>query len=222
MVLSGGRHRVHLEDEGITVDFEEAIRLNVAGVGLSVFVGTEFGDKPFSDSASLGIRHLEGRGSRYNGCRGELEIRTKGIWRFAAGSRELGAHIVKTFTVEQSLRENPKLGPFPRESGRSEVPRMFSTGSEAYIPGCRGSGHGKEHMAGDNPRIRAILGFAAGEHDAELGAHIVQDLKEESNPKNYIRNPSKMTREYATDTEMDVVLPTSRRRQGRCSDIPGL
>ena len=50
----------HLEDEGITVDFEEAIRLNVAGVGLSVFVGTEF-----ERQTLLGLSELVNQGEKY-------------------------------------------------------------------------------------------------------------------------------------------------------------
>ena len=104
--VSGGTSIVgpNLEDEGLTTSFEEAIRLNVAGVGISVFIGTEFEKQTLLNLAELvnqgekygipvlGItavgKELEKRGARY------LSL----CCRICA---ELGTHIVKTYYCEE-------------------------------------------------------------------------------------------------------------------------
>ncbi len=92
-----------LANEGITTSLEDALRLNVAAIGLSVFVGSDYEHQTLLNLAKLvdegercGIpvmavtavgRELEKRGSRY----------------LAMASRicaELGAKIVKTYWCE--------------------------------------------------------------------------------------------------------------------------
>lgn len=90
----------NLANEGITVDFEDAIRLNVAAVALSIYVGTEYEHQTLlnltelvNDGQTYGIpvlavtavgKELEKRDARY----------LKLCCRIAA---ELGAHFVKTY-----------------------------------------------------------------------------------------------------------------------------
>ncbi len=103
--VSGGTSIVgpHLENEGITTSFEEAIKLNVAGVGISVFVGTEY-----ERQTLLGLSELVNQGEKYGipvlgitAVGKELEKRDD---RYLALScricAELGAHIVKTYYCE--------------------------------------------------------------------------------------------------------------------------
>jgi putative autoinducer-2 (AI-2) aldolase len=103
--VSGGNSIVgkDLSNEGITVDFEDAIRLNVAAVALSIYVGTEHEHQTLINLAKLidaghkyGIpvlavtavgKELEKRDARY------LSLSC----RIAA---ELGAQIVKTYYCE--------------------------------------------------------------------------------------------------------------------------
>ncbi|MCL5291649.1 MAG: 3-hydroxy-5-phosphonooxypentane-2,4-dione thiolase [Actinobacteria bacterium] len=103
--VSGGTSIVgpNLADEGITTSFEEAIRLNVAAVALSVFIGSEHEHQTLLSLADLvnegetfGIpvlavtavgKELEKRDARY------LAL----ACRIAA---EIGAHIVKTYYCE--------------------------------------------------------------------------------------------------------------------------
>lgn len=103
--VSGGVSIVgpSLSDEGITTSIKDAIRLNVAGIGLSVFVGTEHESQTLLNLAELvnqaeeyGIpvlaitavgKELEKRDSRY------LSL----CCRICA---ELGAHLVKTYYCE--------------------------------------------------------------------------------------------------------------------------
>lgn len=100
--VSGGTSIIgpSLADEGITTPFDEAIRLNVSAVALSIFVGTEYEQQTLLNLADLvsegeecGIpvlavtavgKELEKRDARF------LSL----CCRIAA---ELGAHFVKTY-----------------------------------------------------------------------------------------------------------------------------
>lgn len=103
--VSGGTSIVgpNLENEGITTTFEEAIRLNVAGVGLSVFIGTEF-----ERQTLLSLSRLVNQGERYGipvlgitAVGKELEKRdTRYLSLCCRICAELGAHIVKTYYCE--------------------------------------------------------------------------------------------------------------------------
>ena len=103
--VSGGTSIVGgpLSNEGITTSMQEAIRLNAAGVALSIFIGTEHEkqtllslSKLVDDGEEYGIpvlavtavgKELEKRDARY------LSLSC----RIAA---ELGAHVVKTYYCE--------------------------------------------------------------------------------------------------------------------------
>ena len=103
--VSGGTSMVgaDLANEGITTSMEEAIRLNVSAVGMSIFVGTDYEHDSLLNLAKLvdegekyGIpvmavtavgKELEKRDARYLGL----------CSRIAA---ELGARVVKTYWCE--------------------------------------------------------------------------------------------------------------------------
>ena len=103
--VSGGTSIVgpHLEDEGLTTSFEEAIRLNVAGVGLSVFVGTEY-----ERQTLLSLSELVNQGEKYGipvlgitAVGKELEKRDSRYLALCCRiCAELGAHVVKTYYCE--------------------------------------------------------------------------------------------------------------------------
>lgn len=104
--VSGGVSIVgpHLEDEGITTDFDEAIRLNVAGVGLSVFVGSDH-----ERQTLLGLSELVNKGERYGipvlgitAVGKEMEKRDARYLSLCCRiCAELGAHIVKTYYCDE-------------------------------------------------------------------------------------------------------------------------
>jgi len=103
--MSGGTSMVgkDLANEGITTSIEEAIRLNVAAMGLSIFVGTDY-----EHDSLLNLAKLVNEGERYGipvmavtAVGKELEKRDA---RFLALSSriaaELGARVVKTYWCE--------------------------------------------------------------------------------------------------------------------------
>jgi putative autoinducer-2 (AI-2) aldolase len=103
--VSGGTSMVgkDLSDEGITTSMEEAIRLNVAAVGISIFVGTDH-----ERESLLNLAKLVDEGEKYGipvmavtAVGKELEKRDARY--LALSSRiaaELGARIVKTYWCE--------------------------------------------------------------------------------------------------------------------------
>jgi putative autoinducer-2 (AI-2) aldolase len=104
--VSGGTSIIGeaLSNEGITTAFEDAIRLNVAGVALSIFVGT-----PHERQTLLGLSELVNQGERYGipvvavTAVGK-ELGKRDARFLALSSRiaaELGCHIVKTYYCEE-------------------------------------------------------------------------------------------------------------------------
>ncbi len=107
--VSGGTSMVgkDLANEGITTSMEEAIRLNVAAVGLSIFIGTDY-----EHESLLNLAKVVDEGEKYGipvmavtAVGRELEKRDA---RFLALSSriaaELGARVVKTYWCEDFER----------------------------------------------------------------------------------------------------------------------
>jgi putative autoinducer-2 (AI-2) aldolase len=100
--VSGGTSVVgkDLADEVITTSIEEIIRLNVAAVGLSIFVGTEY-EKETLESLAFLVNECEDYGipvMAVTAVGKELEKRTARYLALACRiAAELGAKIVKTY-----------------------------------------------------------------------------------------------------------------------------
>lgn len=103
--VSGGTSIIgpDLTDEGLTTSFEEAIRLNVAGVGISVFVGSDH-----ERQTLLNLAELVNQGEKYGipvlgitAVGKELEKRDARYLSLCCRiCAELGTHIVKTYYCE--------------------------------------------------------------------------------------------------------------------------
>lgn len=103
--VSGGTSMVgkDLSDEGITTSMEEAIRLNVAAVGISIFVGSEH-----EKESLLNLAKLVDEGEKYGipvmavtAVGKELEKRDARYLALCCRiAAELGARIVKTYWCE--------------------------------------------------------------------------------------------------------------------------
>jgi len=104
--VSGGNSIIgkDLSCEGITVSFEDAIRLNAACVALSVYVGTEH-----EHQTLINLTKLVDEGQRYGipvlavtAVGKELEKRDARYLSLSCRiAAELGAHIVKTYYCEE-------------------------------------------------------------------------------------------------------------------------
>jgi len=103
--VSGGTSMVgkDLANEGITTSMEEAIRLNVSAVGISVFVGTDY-----EKESLLNLSKLVDEGEKYGipvmavtAVGKELEKRDARYLALASRiAAELGARVVKTYWCE--------------------------------------------------------------------------------------------------------------------------
>lgn len=107
--VSGGNSIIgkDLSNEGITVSFEDAIRLNVSAVALSIYVGTEH-----EHQTLINLAKLIDEGQKYGipvlavtAVGKELEKRdAKYLSLSSRIAAELGAHIVKTYYCEEFER----------------------------------------------------------------------------------------------------------------------
>jgi len=103
--VSGGTSMAggDLANEGITTSMEEAIRLNVSAVGLSIFVGSDY-----ERDSLLNLSQLVNEGERYGipvmavtAVGRELEKRdTRYLAMACRIAAELGARVVKTYWCE--------------------------------------------------------------------------------------------------------------------------
>ncbi|MBN2239208.1 MAG: 3-hydroxy-5-phosphonooxypentane-2,4-dione thiolase [Dehalococcoidales bacterium] len=103
--VSGGTSVIgaDLANEGLTTSMEEAIRLNVSAVGISVFVGTDY-----EKESLLNLSKLVNEGERYGipvmavtAVGKELEKRDARYLALASRiAAELGARVVKTYWCE--------------------------------------------------------------------------------------------------------------------------
>ena len=124
--VSGGTSMVgnDLAHEGITTSMEEAIRLNVAAVGLSIFVGTDY-----EHDSLLNLAKLVDEGERYGipvmavtAVGKELEKRNvRYLVLCSRIAAELGARIVKTYYCEG----------FEKVVGGCPVPIVIAGGPKA-------------------------------------------------------------------------------------------
>lgn len=165
--VSGGTSVLKdLSNEGITVDFEEAIRLNVSGVALSIFVGSDY-----ERQTLLGLSELVNLGEKYGIPVLAVTAVGKEMGRdaryLALASRiaaELGAHVVKTYYCDD----------FEKVTGTCPVPVVIAGGKKleemealelahnAIIRGAIGVDMGRNIFQSDCPlgmikAVRAIV-----------------------------------------------------------------
>lgn len=187
--VSGGTSIVgpYLENESLTTDFEEAIRLNVAGVGLSVFVGTEFERQTLT-----GLAELVNLGERYGmpvlgitAVGKELEKRDSRYLALCCRiCAELGARVVKTYYCED----------FEKVTGSCPVPVVIAGGPKletemdvfemthaAISRGAAGVDMGRNIWQRDNPVaiIRAVRGIVHENMTPKRAHELFTELKEE-------------------------------------------
>src|SRR3989338_2959307 len=105
---SGGTSMVgkDLDNESITTSIEEILRLNVAGVGVSVFVGSDYENQTLMNLAKL-VNECEGYGipvMAVTAVGRELEKRDARYLALACRiAAELGARVVKTYWCEKDF-----------------------------------------------------------------------------------------------------------------------
>lgn len=191
--VSGGTSIIGpaLSDESITTSMKEAIKLNVAGVGLSVFIGTEH-----ERQTLLSLSELVNQGEEYGipvlaitAVGKELEKRDARFLSLCSRiCAELGAHIVKTYYCEdfEKVTESCPV-PIVIAGGpklNSELDALKMT-ADAIAKGAVGVDMGRNIWQSEHPvpMIRAIRAVVHENYTPEDANDLFRMLKEEESAK---------------------------------------
>jgi 3-hydroxy-5-phosphonooxypentane-2,4-dione thiolase len=161
MVLraSGGPSilREELSDEQIAMDMEDAVRLNVAGVGIQVFIGADFETRSVHNMTKLvdaGLRY----GIPVMGVTavGKNMVRDAKYFRLACRIiAELGAQYVKTYYVDEGFETVTAPCPVPIVmAGGRKLPELeaLTMAYNAVQQGAAGVDMGRNIFQSDAPK----------------------------------------------------------------------
>ena len=195
--VSGGTSMVgaDLSDEGITTSMEDAVRLNVAAVGISVFIGTEFekqtllnlgklvdeGEKygiPVMAVTAVG-KELEKRDARYLGLCSRI-------------CAELGAKVVKTYWCEE----------FEKVVGGCPVPVVMAGGPQADTE-------------------REVIEFVKDGMDrGSIGINLGRNVWQSEYPVPMIRALRNIVHENGTVDSAQEIFNSVKAENGRVASVP--
>ena len=185
--VSGGTSIIgpSLADEAITTTFEEAIRLNVAAVALSIFVGTDYERQTLLNLADL-VNEGETYGIPVLAVTAVGKELGKRDARFLSLScrvaAELGAHIVKTYYCEE----------FEKVVGGCPVPVVIAGGPkldtmsdvfqltyDAINRGAVGVDMGRNIWQSEHPvaAIQAVRAIVHEKANVKAALQLFEDLK---------------------------------------------
>jgi len=195
--VSGGASVIghDLADEDITTDIEDAIRLNVSAIGISIFVGSDY-----ERQSLLNLAKLVDAGERYGipvmavtAVGKELEKRDARYLALASRiAAELGARVVKTYwceNFEKVVNGCPVpviIAGGPQAETEAEV---FNFVHDGMQKGAIGINLGRNIWQNDYPlamikALRAIVHRDASPTEAQ---DIYNNEKSEETRKKYIR-----------------------------------
>ncbi len=196
--VSGGTSMVgaDLANEGITTSMEDAVRLNVAAVGISVFIGTEYErqsllnlGKLVDDGEKYGIpvmavtavgRELDQRESRY------LSL----CCRICA---ELGAKVVKTYWCNDG---------FDRVVAGCPVPVVMAGGPQADTE-------------------KEVMEFVKdGMDNGSIGINLGRNIWQSDHPVPMIRALRHIVHEGGTVPEAQEIFDSVKTGNGRVASVP--
>jgi len=185
--VSGGTSIIgpHLENEGLTTTFEEALRLNVVGVGISVFIGSEF-----ERQTLLNLSELVNQGERYGipvlGITAVGKELDKRDARYLSLScricAELGTHIVKTYYCDEFEKVTTSCPvPIVIAGGPKLETEMdvFNMTHNAIQQGAVGVDMGRNIWQHDHPVaiIRAIRSIVHEDQTPEKACELFEAVK---------------------------------------------
>ncbi len=167
MRASGGPSILkNLSDEEIALDFEDAIRMNVSAVAIQVFIGGDFETRSVTNMTRLvdmGIRY--GIPVMAVTAVGKEMTRDAKYFRLACRiCAELGAHMVKTYYVEEDFETVTASCPVPivMAGGKKiAIKDAFEMTYKAVQQGAAGVDMGRNIFQGDDPVaiIQAVNGI---------------------------------------------------------------
>ncbi len=191
--VSGGVSIVgpDLSDEGLTTSFTDAIKLNVAGVGISVFIGSEH-----ERQTLLNLAELVNKGEEYGipvlgitAVGKELEKRDARYLSLCCRiCAELGTHIVKTYYCEEFEKVTSSCPvPIVIAGGPKLETEMdvFEMTHSAIEQGAVGVDMGRNIWQNDHPVaiIRAIRSIVHENNNPKQAHELFLTVKEEESKK---------------------------------------
>ena len=195
--MSGGTSMVgaDLADEGLTTSMEDAVRLNVAGVGISVFIGTEY-----EKQSLLNLGKLVDEGEKYGipvmavtAVGKELEKRDARY--LALCSRicaELGAKVVKTYWCEE----------FDKVVNGCPVPVVMAGGPQADTE-------------------REVMEFVKdGMDNGSIGINLGRNVWQSDHPVPMIRALRHIVHENGTVAGAQKIFDSVKAGNGRVPSVP--
>ena len=190
--VSGGTSMVgkDLANEGITTSMEEAIRLNVSAVGISIFVGSDY-----EKESLLNLSKLVDEGERYGvpvmavtAVGKELEKRDA---RYLAMScriaAELGARVVKTYWCED----------FEKVSRGCPVPVIMAGGPQV------------------NTELEVFEFVHDGMRKGAIGVNLGRSIWQNDSPVAMIKAIRSLVHEDATPKEAQELFSREREREAK-------
>src|SRR3989338_11197451 len=186
--VSGGPSVLgELSNEDITTSMKEALRLNAAGVGISIFVGEKNDDRTISnlgrlvnEAEDIGMPVLAitavgkemGRDARYLGL----------ATRIAA---EIGAHMVKTYYCAEDFEKVVEGCPVPIViAGGKKIPEKEALEMcfNAITKGAAGVDMGRNIFQSENPvaMIRAVRAVVHENYTVDEAFELFNKLKKEN------------------------------------------
>jgi len=166
--VSGGPSVLgELSNEDITTSMKEAIRLNAAGVGLSIFVGEKNEDRTISNLGRL-VNEAEEYGIpvlAITAVGKEMERDARYLSLACRIAAEMGAHMVKTYYCKEDFGKVVESCPVPIViAGGKKIPEKdaLQMAYNAINEGAAGVDMGRNIFQSDSPvgmikAIRAIV-----------------------------------------------------------------
>ena len=196
--VSGGTSMVgaDLANEGLTTSMEEAIRLNVAAVGISVFIGTEY-----ERESLLNLSKLVDEGEKYGipvmavtAVGKELEKRDSRYLALCCRiCAELGARVVKTYWCDDG---------FDKVVAGCPVPVVMAGGPQADTE-------------------REVLEFVHdGLQNGSIGINLGRNIWQSEFPVPMIRALRHIVHENGTVNEALEVFDSVKAANGRVAAMP--
>ena len=173
MRASGGTSMLkELSNEGIAVDIEDSIRMNVSAMAVQVFIGGEN-----EKQSILNMTKLIDQGTRYGiptlavTAVGKEMVRDARYFRLATRiCAELGAHYIKTYYVEKGFETVTASCPVPIViAGGKKLPEFdaLKMAYKAINEGASGVDMGRNIFQSESP-VAMIQAVRSVVHDGEL------------------------------------------------------
>ncbi|MDP6425015.1 MAG: 3-hydroxy-5-phosphonooxypentane-2,4-dione thiolase [Planctomycetota bacterium] len=176
-----------LSNEGIAVDIEESIRLNVCAMAVQVFIGGEY-----EKQSIMNMTKLVDLGNRYGiptlavTAVGTDMVRDAKYFRLATRiCAELGAHYLKTYYVDEGFETVTSSCPVPIViAGGKKRPELaaLKMASNAIQQGANGVDMGRNIFQSDAPAamLQAVRAVVHDGETPEAAFEIYETLKNEA------------------------------------------